>query len=50
MLETGTPIQSPAALSAADAATLRSLDALVQETHLLWDEYWVGFSWRNDTL
>ena len=41
---------SPApGLTAADAAALQALDALVQETHLLWDEEWVGFSWRNYT-
>jgi HD superfamily phosphohydrolase YqeK len=25
------------------------LDALVRDTHLLWDQEWVGFSWRNYT-
>src|SRR5262245_11010163 len=28
---------------------LRQLDELVRETHQLWDEEWVGFSWRNYT-
>ncbi|HEV8636194.1 MAG TPA: HD domain-containing protein [Chloroflexota bacterium] len=28
---------------------LRELDELVRETHQLWDEEWVGFSWRNYT-
>jgi HD superfamily phosphohydrolase YqeK len=37
------------ALDAADARALEELDALVRETHLLWDEEWVGFSWRNYT-
>ena len=36
-------------LSEADASTLRDLDDLVRQTHLLWDEEWVGFSWRNYT-
>lgn len=30
-------------------ATVEELDALVAETHQLWDEEWVGFSWRNYT-
>ena len=30
-------------------ATVAELDALVAETHQLWDEEWVGFSWRNYT-
>jgi hypothetical protein len=30
-------------------ATIAELDALVAETHQLWDEEWVGFSWRNYT-
>ena len=38
-----------AALSAADRATLERLEDLVRETHLLWDQEWVGFSWRNYT-
>ncbi|TAK25948.1 MAG: hypothetical protein EPO26_00960 [Chloroflexota bacterium] len=28
---------------------LAELDALVRETYQLWDEEWVGFSWRNYT-
>ena len=34
---------------AGDAAPLRELDELVRQTHLLWDQEWVGFSWRNYT-
>lgn len=30
-------------------ATVAELDDLVAETHQLWDEDWVGFSWRNYT-
>jgi hypothetical protein len=33
--------------AANDAAILRELTALVRETFLLWDEIWVGFSWRH---
>mgnify|MGYP003337314528 CR=1 FL=1 len=29
--------------------TVAELDDLVAETHQLWDEEWVGFSWRNYT-
>lgn len=36
--------------SASDRALLQELDALVRETHLLWDQEWVGFSWRNYTF
>lgn len=32
-----------------DADVLGRLDRLVRETHLLWDQEWVGFSWRNYT-
>ena len=32
-----------------DEATLEALIALVRQTYLLWDENWVGFSWRNYT-
>ncbi len=39
-----------AALSPRDLEVLRELDALVRETHLLWDQEWVGFSWRNYTF
>ena len=28
---------------------LAELDQLVAETYQLWDEEWVGFSWRNYT-
>src|SRR4029453_18153506 len=38
-----------ASLTAQDAATLRELEELVRQTHLLWDQEWVGFSWRNYT-
>lgn len=30
-----------------DEAILRELSELVKETFLLWDEVWVGFSWRH---
>lgn len=30
-----------------DEAVLRGLNELVRETFLLWDEIWVGFSWRH---
>ncbi len=32
-----------------DADTLRYLDGLMRETYQLWDQEWVGFSWRNYT-
>ncbi|HEV7213878.1 MAG TPA: HD domain-containing protein [Chloroflexota bacterium] len=32
-----------------DAAVLEELIRLTRETYLLWDEDWVGFSWRNYT-
>jgi len=48
MVQASSPAAAPG-LSEADAAALQALDALVQETHLLWDEEWVGFSWRNYT-
>lgn len=32
-----------------DAKVLAELVNLVRETYLLWDEDWVGFSWRNYT-
>jgi HD superfamily phosphohydrolase YqeK len=41
--------EGPGWLSAEEAQALAQLDALVRETHLLWDEEWVGFSWRNYT-
>lgn len=37
-------------LDAEDQQALRRLEDLVRETHLLWDEEWVGFSWRNYTF
>jgi hypothetical protein len=37
-------------ISAADTEALRRLEDLVRETHLLWDQEWVGFSWRNYTF
>jgi len=30
-----------------DEAVLKGLNELVKETFLLWDEIWVGFSWRH---
>lgn len=42
--------ETGAATAAADAEMLRQLDALVRETHQLWDQEWVGFSWRNYTF
>ena len=30
-----------------DVAVLKGLNELVKETFLLWDEIWVGFSWRH---
>ncbi len=36
-------------LTHTDDRTIADLDALVEETYLLWDEEWVGFSWRNYT-
>lgn len=33
----------------ADQTLLAELDELVRETYTLWDEEWVGFSWRNYT-
>ena len=36
-------------LTHTDDRTIAELDALVEETYLLWDEEWVGFSWRNYT-
>lgn len=32
-----------------DGAVLGELEGLVRETYQLWDEDWVGFSWRNYT-
>jgi hypothetical protein len=36
-------------LTAHDRAVLHDLDALLCETYQLWDQDWVGFSWRNYT-
>ncbi len=33
-----------------DRDVLTELEAVVQETYQLWDEVWVGFSWRNYTF
>jgi len=41
---------APSNLSAEDRDALRRLEDLVRQTHLLWDEEWVGFSWRNYTF
>jgi HD superfamily phosphohydrolase YqeK len=41
--------QTGDALSGHDAEVLRHLDELVRQTHLLWDQEWVGFSWRHYT-
>jgi HD superfamily phosphohydrolase YqeK len=38
------------ALTERDAQILSELDDLVRATHLLWDQEWVGFSWRNYTF
>src|SRR5919197_2754672 len=35
--------------AASDVEALERLDRLVGETHRLWDQEWVGFSWRNYT-
>src|SRR6185437_8927571 len=32
-----------------DRAVLTELEALTRETYQLWNEIWVGFSWRNYT-
>lgn len=39
-----------AILTQRDRAILGELEELVRETYLLWDEDWVGFSWRNYTF
>ena len=36
-------------VSGGDRAVLSDLEGLVRETYTLWDEEWVGFSWRNYT-
>ena len=38
------------ALTVHDQAVLADLEDLVRETYQLWDEIWVGFSWRNYTF
>jgi HD superfamily phosphodiesterase len=38
------------ALAPADQELLQQLEELVRDTHLLWDQEWVGFSWRNYTF
>ncbi len=43
------PAQSAEELTAHDHAVLQELDALVRETYQLWEQDWVGFSWRNYT-
>ncbi len=40
---------APPAAHPNDAAVLEDLINLTRETYLLWDEDWVGFSWRNYT-
>ncbi len=45
----GNPAAAPAQLTGTDTAVLQRLDELVRQTHLLWDQEWVGFSWRNYT-
>lgn len=37
-------------LTSRDREVLDELEALVRETYQLWDETWVGFSWRNYTF
>jgi HD superfamily phosphohydrolase YqeK len=37
-------------LTDTDRSVLRELEALTRETYQLWDEVWVGFSWRNYTF
>jgi len=36
-------------LTTSDRQVLTELEALVRETYQLWDQEWVGFSWRNYT-
>ena len=43
------PAQSAEELTPHDRVVLQELDALVRETYQLWDQDWVGFSWRNYT-
>src|SRR5687767_1254636 len=49
MAQMATAVRDPQTLSAEDLTTLRHLEELVRQTHLLWDQEWVGFSWRNYT-
>ncbi len=37
-------------LTERDRAVVAELEALVRDTYQLWDEIWVGFSWRNYTF
>ena len=37
-------------LTTHDRKVLTELEAVVHETYQLWDEVWVGFSWRNYTF
>lgn len=41
---------SQSVLTSRDREVLRELEALVRETYQLWDQVWVGFSWRNYTF
>ena len=43
------PTAAAAVLSDQDIVTIKQLEELVRQTHLLWDQEWVGFSWRNYT-
>lgn len=38
------------ALTERDRQVIEELESLVRETYQLWDEVWVGFSWRNYTF
>ncbi len=41
---------SQSVLTSRDRDVLGELEALVRETYQLWDQVWVGFSWRNYTF
>lgn len=43
-------VTTAAVLTSRDRNVLGELEALVYETYQLWDEVWVGFSWRNYTF
>ena len=43
-------VLTSSALTERDVQVIGELEALVQETYQLWDEIWVGFSWRNYTF